>query len=100
MRKAETGAPTKPRLTKSSEESATLVVKDSPYVSVSDKDGKFTIANLPEGEWTFQVWHGNYIRTVKITGQIIHWNKGQFDQKIKAGENDLGQIQVPPTEFK
>lgn len=33
------------------------VVFDHPYAAVTDKDGKFTIENLPEGENQFRVWH-------------------------------------------
>lgn len=33
------------------------VVVDHPYAAVTDKDGKFTIENLPEGDNEFRVWH-------------------------------------------
>ncbi|MFH1300420.1 MAG: hypothetical protein ABIK07_05115, partial [Planctomycetota bacterium] len=32
-------------------------VADHPYAVVSDKDGKFTIENLPEGKNDFRIWH-------------------------------------------
>lgn len=32
------------------------IVLDHPYASVTDKDGKFKIANLPAGEHSFCVW--------------------------------------------
>jgi plastocyanin len=34
-----------------------VLVKDHPYVAVTDADGKFMIENLPVGEHTFRVWH-------------------------------------------
>jgi hypothetical protein len=80
--------------------SARVVIKDSPYMSVSDKDGKFTIANLPEGNWEFQVWQGKFIESVKVGGKATKWSKGRFEYKVKAGENDLGQILVPLAAFK
>ena len=36
---------------------AYVLVKDHPYVAVSDADGKFKIENLPVGEHEFRVWH-------------------------------------------
>lgn len=33
------------------------IVMDHPYAAVTDKDGKFTIENLPAGENEFRVWH-------------------------------------------
>jgi hypothetical protein len=34
-----------------------VTVVDSPYYSLSDKDGKFTIKNVPPGKYTVQVSH-------------------------------------------
>ena len=33
------------------------MVVDHPYAAVTDKEGKFTIPNLPVGEHEFRVWH-------------------------------------------
>lgn len=33
------------------------VVVDHPYAAITDKDGKFTIENLPAGANEFRVWH-------------------------------------------
>jgi hypothetical protein len=81
---------------------AILVIKDSPYMAVTDEDGKFTIENLPEGEWEFQVWHesAGYIDSVKLGGKTAKWSKGRMKQKIAAGENALGDILVPAAAFK
>ncbi len=80
---------------------AILVIKDTPYMAVTDADGKFTIANLPEGEFEFQAWHekAGYIQAVELGGKKTKWSKGRFEQKIKAGENDLGQIKLAPAVF-
>ena len=37
--------------------SAYWMVVDHPYAAVTDKEGKFTIANLPAGDHEFRVWH-------------------------------------------
>lgn len=45
------------------------VITDHPYVAVTDKDGKFTISDLPAGNYKFRVWHerAGYIeRTLKV----------------------------------
>jgi plastocyanin len=36
---------------------AWVTVVDSPYFALSDKDGKFTIKNVPPGKYTLQVAH-------------------------------------------
>ena len=36
---------------------AWVTVVDSPYYALSDKDGKFTIKNVPPGKYTLQVAH-------------------------------------------
>jgi hypothetical protein len=40
------------------------------------------------------------VTTVKLGGKATTWDKGRFKQKLKAGENDLGDIQVAPKNFK
>ncbi|WP_339728821.1 hypothetical protein [uncultured Gimesia sp.] len=65
-------------------------VIDHPYVVISDKDGKFTIKNLPEGKNEFRVWHekgGYVVRSLPVN--------------VKAGETlDLGDIKISPSKFK
>jgi hypothetical protein len=34
-----------------------VLIADHPYAAVTDKDGKFKIEGLPEGEHSFRVWH-------------------------------------------
>lgn len=81
-----------------------IVVKDSPYVAVSNEKGEFSIPNLPVGKWTFQVWHefgsGTNITTVEKGGKKEEWKKGRAEFEIKAGDNDLGDITIPESVFK
>jgi hypothetical protein len=37
--------------------SAYIAVFDHPFFGVSDADGKWTIKNLPDGEYTLHAWH-------------------------------------------
>lgn len=79
-----------------------LVVKDHPYVGVSDKDGKVTIKNIPAGKWTFQFWQeaAGYLADVNIGGKVTKWERGRVELDIKAGANDLGEIKLSPSIFK
>ncbi len=79
-----------------------LLVKENPYFAVSDADGKLEIKNLPAGTWTFQFWHEvpGYIADVSKDGAAEQWKKGRVEIEIKAGDNDLGQIEIPASVFK
>jgi|CXWL01.1.fsa_nt_gi plastocyanin len=79
--------------------SAYVVVSETPYGAVSDKDGKLEIKNIPAGKWTFQFWHGGiggYVADVKQNGKATKWDRGRFDITIKPGMNDLGEIKYEP----
>ncbi|MCA9167976.1 MAG: hypothetical protein KDB23_09925 [Planctomycetales bacterium] len=79
-----------------------VVIKDSPYMAVTDADGKFEIKNLPTGKFKFQAWQESpgYITSVSVGGKKTKWSKGTFEQEIKAGDNDLGEIKVPLASLK
>lgn len=36
---------------------AYVLVLETPYFAVSDKDGNYTIKNVPAGKYTLKVWH-------------------------------------------
>ncbi len=74
-----------------------LVAPPTPYIALSDKDGKFEIANLPAGtEIEFQVWHEGKaaVQKANINGKDAGWTKGRFKMTLKPGDNDLGDIKV------
>ena len=79
-----------------------LVVKDHPYVAVSDEHGRFEIKHLPDGEQTFVVWQevSGYIQEVTRDGKSETWKKGKVTLKIMADGNDLGEIKVLPQVFE
>ncbi|MCA9014648.1 MAG: hypothetical protein KDA77_04870 [Planctomycetaceae bacterium] len=65
-------------------------VVDHPYAVISDKDGKFTIKDLPEGKNEFRIWH-----------EKVGYIDRKFFVTIKAGETvDLGEVKVSPSKFK
>lgn len=83
---------------------AWVVITDHPYVAASDADGKFEIANLPVGKWTFSAWHEKAERSGRITtverdGKRESWARGRFELTIQPGENDLGEIKVDRSLF-
>lgn len=75
-------------------ESAYILPRDNPYMSVSKPDGTFKIEKLPVGELEFQVWHerSGYVATPD-------WSRGRFKMEIKPGTNDLGTIKLDPALF-
>lgn len=79
-----------------------LVVKDHPYVGVSDKNGKLAIKNLPAGKWTFQIWQesAGFVTGGKQNGKPVKWEKGRVEIDVKSGANDLGEIKLPSSVFK
>ena len=54
-----------------------MVVLPHPYHGVSGMDGKFTIGNLPPGNYTVVAWHEKY---------------GQQEQKITVGAKEQKQL--------
>ncbi|MCP4193245.1 MAG: hypothetical protein GY768_21755 [Planctomycetaceae bacterium] len=82
--------------------SARVLIRESPYMAVTDKDGKFSIKDLPVGKHTFQVWQeaAGYVSSVTVDGKKTKWSKGRFDYTVNDGENDMGVIKVGPSLFK
>ena len=81
---------------------AWVVVRPNPFFSISAEDGTFEIKGLPVGkELEFQVWQekSGFVTAVKVDGKATPWERGRFKQKLKAGENDLGEIKVAAKNF-
>jgi hypothetical protein len=85
--------------------SAVLVIRESPYGGVSDKNGVLTFKNVPVGKWTFRLWHerpgyvGHRV-AVKFGGKEVKWGRGALTVDVKPGTNDLGEIEIPAAAFK
>jgi hypothetical protein len=82
-----------------------IVVKDNPYMAVTDENGNFVIENVPAGvELEFQVWHergaGNQ-GAVDGTGSVSNVDRGRIKVTVpKDGEVDLKDITLPPSSFR
>jgi hypothetical protein len=79
-----------------------VVVKDHPYVAVSDSHGRFQIRDLPPGEWTFQFWQekAGYLSRMTLKSGTVEDRKGIYKLAIKSGENQLGEITVDASLFE
>ena len=79
-----------------------LVVKDHPYVAVSDEHGHFELQHLPSGEHTFVVWQelSGFIPEVTRGGQMETWKKGKVTVTLTAAGADLGEIKIQPKVFE
>jgi hypothetical protein len=78
-----------------------VVIRELPYMAVSDADGQLVIKNLPVGTWTFQFWHekAGFVRQVRQDGKTVEWAKGRIEVTIKPGVNPLGEIKLAPAAF-
>lgn len=73
-----------------------IIVRESPYMAVSAKDGTFTIENLPVGEHKLQIWHEipGTIKEMNVGGKKVKDRKGLLEIEVKEGDNDLGDIKI------
>jgi hypothetical protein len=81
---------------------AWVLIRKDPFAAVSAKDGTFEIKDLPVGkDIEFQFWQesaGN-LKSLSFTGGKTD-TKGRYKVKLKAGDNDLGEIKIPVAAFK
>lgn len=79
-----------------------LVVKDHPYVAVTDGHGRFELKNLPVGEHTFVVWHElpGFVEEVTRNGKAETWKRGKVTIRVSNGETEFGDIQVTADSLK
>ncbi len=79
-----------------------LLVRDDPYMAVSDASGKLVLKNVPAGRWRFRLWHeqAGYLRSFARDGKQVDWPKEGLTLDIKPGANDLGDVLVKPAVFE
>lgn len=79
-----------------------LVVKDHPYVAITDEHGRFELQNLPAGEHTLVVWHElpGYVQDVSRNDKTESWNRGKVTVRVSPQATDLGDVRVSAEAFK
>ena len=79
-----------------------LVVKDHPYVAVTDEHGRFELKNLPTGEHTFVVWQelSGFVQEVTRGGKPEAWKRGKVTLRVSSDSTDLGDVRVAAEAFK
>jgi hypothetical protein len=75
---------------------AYLLIRDNPYFGTSNAKGELTISNIPEGEYTFVIWHEKtgLVRRAVQDGKRVEWKSGRMEAMI-AGDTDLGTFEIP-----
>lgn len=75
---------------------AHVLVRDNPYMGVSDADGLLVIKNVPTGNWEFIVWHerAGYVKQAKRNGKAEVWTRGRVKFAIKPDENELVTVEI------
>jgi hypothetical protein len=66
----------------------------------TDRDGRFTIQNLPVGQHVFRLWHerAGYLQDVRI-GSLRSDAKGRLTLNIVEGENELAECRLASKMF-
>lgn len=54
-----------------------VYVTDTPYYAMTDKRGKLSLTNLPQGEYDLRVWHPDMQGTVEDSNQTVRVSGGQ-----------------------
>ena len=70
---------------------ADLIVRDHPYVGISDADGVLVIEKMPVGEVTFKIAHENQdgsIEEGQLDGKQEKWRRGALELTLKPGMNE------------
>ncbi|MEM8945615.1 MAG: hypothetical protein AAGD11_10570 [Planctomycetota bacterium] len=73
-----------------------VLIRNNPYMAVTDSAGNFEIKNLPAGKHEFIFWHGpnGNIKSLKVGGTKTS-RKGRAKLQIPAGDTlDLGEVKV------
>lgn len=82
---------------------AFIIVRDEPYVAITDQNGNFEIRNMPAGEWQFQFWHERcgYMTALEKAGKpLMEGRPAKVTLKVTDGEIlDLGELTIDAAAF-
>lgn len=79
-----------------------VLIRDNPYMAVTDNEGRFELRNVPVGKWEFVFWHerASYLTEVTIDGKLTQWRRGRLEIAIDADGVDLGVVKVAAKHFQ
>lgn len=80
---------------------AVVLVREEPYVAITDENGSFEIENVPVGKWKFQFWHKKtaYMKTLDVPGFVVG-KRGEIEVEIVDGKVlDLGKLRINGNQF-
>ncbi|HUY34834.1 MAG TPA: hypothetical protein VMV69_18960 [Pirellulales bacterium] len=77
-----------------------VVVRDNPYMAVSDDEGRFKIEKLPPGAHEFVVWHEAGKGKLSAKTESVDLKRGKFKWEVKPGANELGTISLGAGAFQ
>ena len=79
-----------------------ILIRDNPYVAISDETGAFRIENIPAGDWEFQFWHkrAGFLKSIEIKDYEVS-RRGVIEATIENEKTlDLGVLALPAAAFE
>ena len=75
---------------------AYLVITEHPYSAVTDENGDFAIANLPQGSWQFRFWHERpgFVKQLQTGNKTLELQRGRLDLDLTSADMDLGELSL------
>jgi hypothetical protein len=78
-----------------------ILVRDNPYMAVSDASGNLKLANVPAGKRTFYYWHERRGVLSDLTiGKVGKTRRGQLALDVDEGQTNLGEIRIPASSLE
>lgn len=80
-----------------------LIIREHPYVGISDTKGRLEIKDLPVGKVTFKLAHENMKRSIdsgELEGKKSEFPRGYITLDLQPGLNDLGVLKLSPELFE
>ncbi|MGI9471871.1 MAG: hypothetical protein ACR2NZ_10085 [Rubripirellula sp.] len=74
-----------------------VILRDTPYMAVSDEDGFLQLKNLPVGTHKVRFWHERvgWFRDVNYAGPKVD-RRGCLEVEIEPGANEIPRFMVKP----
>ncbi|MCH2212403.1 MAG: hypothetical protein MK110_13950 [Fuerstiella sp.] len=80
---------------------AYIIITDHPYAAVTDINGEFEIAHVPQGMRTFRFWHERpgYVKAVTHNGSKQKFKSGNWELTVTGKILNLGELEVDAAMF-